>query len=64
MFIFNKTNYLHNSKFNHLDILWDLFFKIKKKVNVLRNLVRGLTSKGFYIANLTLFIMLNTNIDL
>ncbi len=67
MSILNKTNYLHNSKFNQLDnqldILWGFFFKIRKEVNVFCNLLTRLASKGFYIPNLTLFIMLNTNID-
>jgi len=41
-----------------------LIFKIWEKVKVLQNLVIRFTSKGFYIANLTLFVMLYTKIDL
>jgi len=37
-----------------------LLFLIWKEMKILHNLVMGLTWKGFYIANLTLFVMLYT----
>jgi len=52
------------SKFSQLDVLHDFYFKNPKEVRVLHNLVTGLTSKGFYIANLTFFVMVKTNKDL
>ncbi len=41
-----------------------LFSKNWKEVRVLHNLMTRWTSKGFCIANLTLFVMLSTNRDL
>jgi hypothetical protein len=38
--------------------------RICDEVKVFHNLVIGLTSKGFYIANLTFFVMVRINKDL
>jgi hypothetical protein len=41
-----------------------LFSRIQKEVKVLHNLVNVFTSKGFYIANIILFVMLKAQIEI
>jgi hypothetical protein len=41
-----------------------LFSRIQKEVKVFHNMVNGFTSKGFYVANIILFVVLKTQIEI